>query len=209
MAAHGWNPDARYMTANGEPPLQAPPPYAAAMAGANGGSLRPDLAFAAGTLPYFGGYQPQPPAPPAPEPPDPPAPILNANVGPYDLPGIRVDGIDPGVNYLYPEKHTTLHVIHGGIAPYDVAGLLFHFTILRVPCNITVAELIHQLGARGGGDEQNGVTECLEIGGGRWVKGISVFKSDEMANQTLGQLGWDDSRGHGPLPPVWIAVSRG
>ena len=72
-----------------------------------------------------------------------------------------------------------------------------------------VAELISQLGASNGADNQNGVTEYVELGNGFWAKGLSIFKSDEAGQKTLAQIGWDEERGEGPKPPVWVVVSRG
>ena len=73
---------------------------------------------------------------------------------------------------------------------------------------MTVKELIHQLGARQGPDNKNGVTEMVQLGDGAWGKGRTILKSDGGANKTLVDIGWDDRRG-GSLPPIWLVVSKG
>lgn len=90
--------------------------------------------------------------------------------------------------------------------PYESPNTEFQFSIVRVPCSMTIAELIQQLGAEGANDK---VTECIELGNGAWAKGISIAKSDDAAKQTVAQVGWDEARGEGPNRPVWIIVSRG
>ncbi len=112
------------------------------------------------------------------------------------------------MNYIFPEKHTVLHVVAGGHLPWDHPGTSFGFTRHKVPCSMTVKELIRQLGATKGGDDKNGITECLEVGGGVWIKGSSFFQKDDKSKQSLGAIGWDESRGK-ERKPVWIAVQKG
>lgn len=210
----GWTPEGRYYSPDGGPPPLAPPiappPYTGrGVAVPMIPPPRPDFEFPPGVMPAFGGYQPEPPQPagpgPAPPPKDPPKPRR--------LPGVHRNagsvGVGPGMHYLYPDKHTTLHVIVDDTNPVEKPNTAFQFTPLRVPCSMTVKELIHQLGARAGPDDKNGVTEVMENGIGRWEKGASIFKNQDAAKQTLEKLGWNEHRGQPPRKPVWIVVSRG
>lgn len=113
-----------------------------------------------------------------------------------------------GFNYLFPEKHTVLHVVAGGHLPWENPGQEFGFTRHKAPCTMTIKELIRQLGATKGDDDKNGITECMEGGDGGWIIGSSFFQKDEKSSQTLEALGWDESRGK-ERKPVWIAVHKG
>ncbi|KAI9791243.1 MAG: hypothetical protein M1816_004235 [Peltula sp. TS41687] len=216
-----WTPDQCYVyTADpedetSEPFEEYPPPYD--QMGSTPPPFppfdpnRPDYGFPYGVLPMFGGFQPMPPPPPPPPPaPAAPAPATAPPAPLTTIPSSHVDpaaaGVNPGISYLYPAKHTSLHVIAGSFVPYESPHVEFQFSIVRVPCNMTVAELIEQLGADGANDK---VTECVELGEGAWAKGASIVKSNDMAKKTLAQVGWDEDRGEGPKPPVWICVSRG
>ncbi len=117
-------------------------------------------------------------------------------------------GLPDGSNYLFPEKHTVLHVIAGGHLPWENPGNNFGFTRHKVPCVMTIKELIRQLGATKGGDDKNGITECIERGDGAWIIGSTFFQKDDKSKQTLEALGWDESRGK-DRKPVWIAVHKG
>lgn len=117
-------------------------------------------------------------------------------------------GLPDGLNYLFPEKHTVLHVVAGGHHPWDNPASNFGFTRHKVPCMMTVKELIRQLGATDGGDDKNGITECIECGDGAWIKGSTFFQKDDKSKQSLEALGWDESRGK-DKKPVWIALHKG
>ncbi|KAI9801716.1 MAG: hypothetical protein M1833_002398 [Piccolia ochrophora] len=180
-----------------------PPPPAAGLS-----APRPDHGFPPGAIPFFGGYQPQPPAPPlaatrAPPPTPPGAGAALSAPG-----GVQMAGVDSGLCYLFPMKHTILHVIVGSTPPYEAQNTGFAFGVHVAPCFLTVKELIIQLGKALNLGGIIGVTECLEAGHGRWAKGISIAKDEDGAEQTLESLGWDNKRGVGGLPPVWVAVNK-
>ncbi|KAI9884897.1 MAG: hypothetical protein M1823_003304 [Watsoniomyces obsoletus] len=205
----GWDPYRGYYTAADEalpppytesemvyPPPPPPPPFATFP------SARPDMDFPPGVFPFFGGFQPAPPGPPPPPPP-PPQPPPPPPAQPAFLPGMT-----QGMTYLFPAEYTCLHVILNPVVPFESPDVEFQFTILRCPVNMTVLELLNQLGATKGPADKNGVTECLELGDGYWSKGLSIFKSDGAAKSTLAQVGWDQKRGTSHKP-VWLVVSRG
>src|SRR5204862_1328224 len=82
------------------------------------------------------------------------------------------DGLPRGINYLFPVKHTTIYVVKGNFDPLANPRTEFNFWIFKVPTILTVGDLIHQLGARTGGNDKCGITELLEVGDGPGVKGL-------------------------------------
>ncbi|KAI9841670.1 MAG: hypothetical protein M1837_000464 [Sclerophora amabilis] len=174
-------PEQVFVTSDGFPPTNTPPPYSQ-FAGHDVLAPWSDYGF----VPQSHEQPPQ---------------LVQVNAEPADL--------RPGMGYIFPSKHTTLYVIEGGFKPYENPGAEFDFIIYRAPCGLKVRELLERLGATEGDDTENGVTECLEIGDGLWDKGISSFKSEDSSQQTLEHFGWNEERGKGGNPPVWLTVSRG
>ena len=191
-----------------------PPPYSASLPV----PPRPDYGHVQTVWNPAWPMQPAPPplptsarADPRPAPPPKQAPAATT-VSSKLPPGMRLDGtcigLPNGFNYLFPEKHTVLHVIADAHHPWENPGSNFGFNRLKAPCMMTVKELIRQLGATKGGDDKNGITECIECGDGTWIKGSTFFQKDDKSGQTLEALGWDQSRGK-DRKPVWIAVHKG
>ena len=121
--------------------------------------------------------------------------------------GGRLSGIRPGTNYLFPQRVTSIHIISDGKTPYDDSDTKFDFHIFTTSCRTTIKELLHQLGVSGD-SEKIGVTECLELGNGRWCKGVTIMAADDRADKTLEFFGWDETKGES-RPPTWFAVHRG
>lgn len=219
-----WTPEHNYIyeapqTQTGENLEEQPPPYEETyqeMSTTPPFPLfdpgHPDHGFPLGVVPVLAGFQPVPPPPPAAAPaPAPAAPAPPPS--PFStVPDSHVDpsaaGLGPGMSYLFPAKHTSLHVVAGSFKPYESPNTPFQFSILRAPCSMTVAELIERLGVKGP-DNKVGVTECIELGDGSWAKGVSIVKKDDAAKKTLAQIGWDETRGLGPNRPVWLVVMQG
>ena len=149
-----------------------------------------------------------PQAPTAPPPPPPPPQQPTATPSPV-VPGVFVDGnphgLAPGINYIFPPKHTCIHQIVGRIPPWDCPNDRLQFHIHRIPCCMTVKDLILQLG--GGAADESSVTDCIEIGDSAWMKGITILVKDGKANKTLQQIGWDETRGTSNRP-IWIWVKK-
>ncbi|KZF21757.1 hypothetical protein L228DRAFT_269213 [Xylona heveae TC161] len=193
---YGWSTNNNYMNVMGTP--SAP-------------------SFGYGALPFSfysaGCVFPQPlypsPVPPfaaLPEIPQPPKPVAENLLPPgIDLEETPIDG---SANYLFPKKHTLIHVVLGNHHPWEKPGQEFNFAIMRVPTSMTVKDVIHQLGATTGDNAKNGITEVLELGDGRWLKGISFFAADKKSEKPIADFGWDEKRGPGGLSPIWLAVHR-
>ncbi|KAF3490958.1 uncharacterized protein GIQ15_00475 [Arthroderma uncinatum] len=124
-----------------------------------------------------------------------------------------------GQGYIFPQKHTTIHIIEAFAAPWNNPGGTFQWRSYRVPPTMTVSELIDQLCPTHGPDGRKataqGITECLEVGDGSWLKGSEFWVGgarggDEnmkrRVSQTLAAVGWTDQRGTA-APPVWITIS--
>ncbi|KAH0543306.1 hypothetical protein FGG08_002369 [Glutinoglossum americanum] len=124
-------------------------------------------------------------------------------------PGSRFNGgLPPETLYLYPIKHTTIHVFRGDFDPLAEPLSEFSCWALKVPITLTVSELIYQLGARTGGDDKCGVTEFFEIGDGSWAEGVSIFQIHDQKSQTLVDIGWNETRGT-TQEPVWLKLHKG
>lgn len=144
-----------------------------------------------------------PPGPAPPAAPTPPTPTRAA-----DIPGTTVKGgRRAGTNYLFPTKHTTLHVIQwDGPGAFwerkDGAGE-WKFSIQTVPCNMSVKDVIESLG----GKDDMALTEVVELGGDKWSKGSTIKFKDGKADKGITAWGWGEKRGV-ELPPVWVVLHK-
>ncbi|PGH21581.1 hypothetical protein AJ80_03141 [Polytolypa hystricis UAMH7299] len=164
---------------------------------------------------------PPPPGPPGPLPLPPPvrepardtlppgAMIPTTTNSPMRLPN--------GMGYIFPQDHTTIHVIDTNVRPWNAPGCQFQHTVFAVPVIMTVKELIKQLcPSKGPGGQRvkaRGITECLEAGDGVWLKGGEYWIGDGKGSEedmkkrvdwTLAKLGWDEKRGTS-AQPVWLS----
>lgn len=141
---------------------------------------------------------PPPPPPPA----DPPA-------APFEIPGVTHDGenfVQNGLAYLFPASHTIIHFLHDGTRPFDrPQGSTPNFAALKVTTMMTVADLMRSLGVPTDDDDRFGVTECIELGNGHWIRGTTYILGEAKSQKTLKEIGWDESRGTSSKP-VWIAI---
>lgn len=75
----------------------------------------------------------------------------------------------------------------------------------KVPCNITIKEMINRLGCPpelGTG----GITEIIERGNDYWAAGNTFTQDGHESNKTLAEVGWSSRRGDGH--PVWLVVYK-
>lgn len=147
----------------------------------------------------------RPPSPPSPPPPAAPA-------RPEDLPGAKLEGakieFDDGISsYIFPEEHTIIHFVRHGHQPWDHPGELLTFTSHKVPCSMPIKELIRRLGCPGDYEQARGVVECLEVGGGVWLRGSTFRLHEDKSKQRLEEVGWTPSRGT-TRKPTWLAVYK-
>ncbi|KAJ9648691.1 hypothetical protein H2199_000604 [Coniosporium tulheliwenetii] len=110
-------------------------------------------------------------------------------------------GLRAGVNLLFAEKYTTIHVIRDCAEPWKEAGPNLQFSIQRAPMDWSVGTLIDRLG---GGES---IIEVVEAGGGKFIKGLEIKKDTENAKKSLDKVGWNEKRG-GDRPPVWVVLTK-
>ncbi|KAL9045548.1 MAG: hypothetical protein Q9214_001428 [Letrouitia sp. 1 TL-2023] len=152
---------------------------------------------------------PQPPPPgPGPGPAAAATPQLQAAVNYQNLPGSSLAGVEApsirGIGYLFAEKHTVLHFIPNRWLQMNCPGREPVYRPYIFPTNLTVGELIRQLGVPSAEyGHQYGITEVHEMGEGRFTAGQTILRDSEDANKTLAQIGWDECRGTSRRP-VWI-----
>ncbi|EGE01889.1 hypothetical protein TEQG_00932 [Trichophyton equinum CBS 127.97] len=166
---------------------------------------------------------PSPTAAQAPSPPSPPAaaPAQGRRLpsGAYLPDSERAMVLPTGQGYIFPKKHTTLHIIEAFTAPWDNPGGTFQWRSYRVPSSMSISELIDQLCPTKTPDGRNatsrGIVECLEIGDGTWLKGSEFWiggrrgGDDNMkrrVSQSLTAVGWTEQRGT-VAQPVWITIN--
>ncbi|MCJ1371164.1 hypothetical protein MMC20_002379 [Loxospora ochrophaea] len=214
-------PDGRVPNA-GAPPgrhphqAQSPPPYTQqpAPSSAPAPAPAPTNNFPSVPRPDYGympldqpAWRPLQPAPPQRAPAAAPTPVVRPLP-----PGAKLNGKVPDfhepLGYIFPEKHTIMHVVCNNVKPWTERGLRVDFSAHRVPTLMTVKELIRQLGISGNADNRLGITECVETGDGGWRELGTYLLSEERSTRTIGSLGWNESHGK-DKPPVWIVPHRG
>lgn len=67
------------------------------------------------------------------------------------------------------------------------------------PTGLTVSDLCRALGVTGG------ITECHDMGNGKWMKSQTIYPLDARAGKRLEEVGWTAGRGMNSKP-VWIEV---
>lgn len=96
----------------------------------------------------------------------------------------------------------TMHCIHSAVKPWALPHQTFDFEVVVISCSSTVRKAIEKLG----GGRKHVITECLELGDGRWAQGVCVAWSDARATRGIGALGWSQRRGV-EVGPIWVVVS--
>lgn len=131
-----------------------------------------------------------------------------------------------GLGYIFPKSHTILHIVEHDFLPFSpnsnnhtpCRAFEFKFRAFNVPTSLTVAELIEQIcpvvspnPPEGNGKRvvSKGIFECIEVGDGRWARGVEfwVGQGEEggRVGRTLKEIGWDERRG-ASMAPVWVAT---
>lgn len=129
----------------------------------------------------------------------------------FSLPG--------GIGYVFPRTTTSINLITANLQPWantNPTGA-FQFKTLRVPVDMSVADLIEQLcpdtGPEGEKVRGKGLVECVERGGGRWLKGHEFWVGEgkgmeegmgKRVNKPIKSYGWDQTRGEQGMP-IWLS----
>ncbi|MCJ1338916.1 hypothetical protein MMC09_004205 [Bachmanniomyces sp. S44760] len=163
---------------------------------------RPDFGFVPLDHPTWLPLQPASPAPPA---------QVSISRAPQGPPGAKFKGTAlniEGKSYLFPGKHTTIHFVLDGFQPWKAPHRQFSFSAHEVPTLMTIDELIRQLGISEDRAEKRGIAELIEKGDGIWQQGGSFLLGEKRSSQTLGSLGWNESRGK-ERKPTWVCLYTG
>ncbi|KAF2151166.1 hypothetical protein K461DRAFT_258171 [Myriangium duriaei CBS 260.36] len=119
-------------------------------------------------------------------------------------------GLVAGAAYVFPRKHTYVHIIRNVKVWEPGTGSKWGFKIHRVPTSLSVGEFLEAM-CGGDGDAAKGAcaTEVVELGDGAWSKGLSVEYGSDKAGATMASLGWNEKRGgDNSLPPVWLVLHK-
>ncbi|KAH8819793.1 hypothetical protein F5884DRAFT_744183 [Xylogone sp. PMI_703] len=152
-------------------------------------------------------------------------PLYSAAVN-AGLPGFNVQGAAPpsslstptapaGYNYLLSSETCKFHVFKTPKPPWQTRVFKDDASThvkLAVPTNVTVKELMQNLGCNNPDPKKNKIHEVAEIGGGRWSKGLTMCGDDkERMKKKITEFGWDKTRTGRPgeRPVVWLWLSKG
>lgn len=116
-----------------------------------------------------------------------------------------------------PSPVATIQVVDSNTPPWEKPGIVFRWRAHHVPTSLKVKDLIERLSPDNGPDGKkitsSGIAECLEGSDGAWLK-VSEYWIGEKGKdnvmkrrgeQTIGEIGWNETRGSGKTPPVWIS----
>lgn len=122
-----------------------------------------------------------------------------------------------GIGYVFPKNHVTVNLITSNLQPWENPSGSFQSKSLKVPADMPVSDLIEQLCPERGPDNQKvvsrGIVECIERGGGRWLKGHDFYIGegrgknegmDEKVGKAIKSYGWDQTRNENTMP-VWLS----
>jgi hypothetical protein len=119
-------------------------------------------------------------------------------IGAFQQAGYPQFGMYPdfsGYEYVFPTAHCIIHVFRSASPPWQP---LQGNDMLRqekkiVPCNITVEELMQQLGCAGGPNSR--IVELVAASNNRWHKGIEINGAEEdKIKKKIDEFGWNADR---------------
>ncbi|KAK4176849.1 hypothetical protein QBC36DRAFT_345938 [Triangularia setosa] len=128
------------------------------------------------------GRIPQPP--PTTNPGFPAANLLNSTGG---------AGAEPGFNYFFPTEHANVIVLKSATAPWKLADGYdrLDYWSVKVPSNVTMAELLVGFGATSREMERNAVYVVYQQGDGKWEHQESIRGGDEgVMRRSVREMGW-------------------
>jgi hypothetical protein len=113
-------------------------------------------------------------------------------------------GSEPGYNYIFPKEHLKMHVIYSEKPPWHNDGQ-YEMRTFHVPCNITVKELMQQMGCDNEEAKENALIELAQGADGRWYKGYTITgDSKDRVKKTLAETGWTADRNGVKEDLVWV-----
>lgn len=98
-----------------------------------------------------------------------------------------------GIQYLYPLKHTFIHVVNASRfpEPWNNPGKCFKYEIYQVSCGVSIPGLVKLLG----GGKEDVITEFVEKGDGEWEKGMTYDQAGLRGDESVSFFGWGEKRG--------------
>lgn len=98
--------------------------------------------------------------------------------------------------------------LNGGARPCDSPNAHhieeYRFSKHKAPCDMTVKELIKQLGCPSGA--HRGVTELIQLGDNNYASGDSFTQGGESGKRTLKEVGWTTKRDDNN--PIWLCAKN-
>ena len=145
----------------------------------------------------------------------PPPPMIDGALGmgkaPPDQkdPTVKPGGDMPGHTIVEPAETTCINRILTNCAPWETLGMPFTVEPMQFDSGWTIGRMIKAMRKPNDDCIGWGVTECLELGGGRWAKGMTyVFGSHQATENTISGVGWGPNRGRDGKEPCYVYCHR-
>ncbi|KAF2012119.1 hypothetical protein BU24DRAFT_270151 [Aaosphaeria arxii CBS 175.79] len=143
----------------------------------------------------------------------PPPPIIDGGSG--AVPGaqndatVKPEGDLPGHTVCQPAETTAVYRIHCNWPPWETSGVPLTVEPMQVDSGWTVNRLIGAMRLPDADCQGWAVTECIELGNGRWAKGVQFHHGQQQATeQTLGMVGWGKERNRNGESPLYLFCHR-
>ncbi|KAK0721299.1 hypothetical protein B0T21DRAFT_386219 [Apiosordaria backusii] len=121
-------------------------------------------------------------------------------------------GAEPGFNYFFPTEHANVIVLKSATAPWKLTegyDRLDYWSV-KVPSNVTMAELLVGFGARNEREERNAVFVVYQQGDGKWEHQETIRGDDEgMMRKSVRECGWVKRGVDGRVGVKYIWVVKG
>jgi hypothetical protein len=143
----------------------------------------------------------------------PPPPFLgpetNGPVPPAQTdPTVKPGGDIPGHTVVQPAETTSIMRILTNAYPWEQAGA--HLTVepMQFDSGWTIGRVITAMRKPNKECQGWAITECIELGGGRWARGQTfVFGSHQASDLTLNMIGWGPARNR-TGDPLYVYVHK-
>jgi hypothetical protein len=124
-------------------------------------------------------------------------------------PTTKPGGDLPGHTVVEAGQYTSIIRILTNCLPWETYMAPLRMEPMQFDSGWTLNRVIAQMRKPETDCQGWGVTNCIELGGGRWAKGMTyIHGSAQASEQTLGMIGWDSSRNRNGKSPLYVVCHR-
>jgi hypothetical protein len=141
----------------------------------------------------------------------PPPPFIDGAVGLGKAPGdqndptVKPGGDLPGHTIVEPAETTSINRILTNAAPWETVGMPFTVEPMQFDAGWTINRVIKAMRKPQTECVGWGATECLELGGGRWARGMTyVYGTHQATESSISAVGWGPNRGRDGKEPCYV-----